>query len=263
MGHQLQITTFRAEQLQRLRNVTIHSPSLVQILSGNKQLFWKESTITLSHSTLLLCHARLSLNFANLPVKGAFVSRMFSFYGQPSEGVLALNDDHRSTVESPILTCDKGLEDTLNALASLNLSAMSEQVQNDWQRPLFQQLAEKGILHLLFPQKDVPLSLRLSQYLSQSPSDDHRLDDVAARFAMSRATLIRKLKIEGTRYRELLAEVRFSHALYLMQAQRWSVIQLAHMCGYQSAERFSLRFRSKYGLSPRDYMRTVHSASPS
>ena len=56
---------------------------------------------------------------------------------------------------------------------------------------------------------------------------------------MSRATLIRKLKLEGMQYREVLAEVRLSHALYLMQNGEQNVTMLAQSCGYQSEGRFS------------------------
>ena len=47
---------------------------------------------------------------------------------------------------------------------------------------------------------------------------------------MSRATLIRKLKLEGMQYREVLAEVRLSQ-----------------------------RFKGKFSLSPSEYIKTVAS----
>lgn len=84
MNHQYQVTTFRAEQLQKLRNVRILSPSIIQIITGSKRLFWKESPFDLSHSQLLLCEASASLSFENLPHKGRFLSRVFSFHYQPT-----------------------------------------------------------------------------------------------------------------------------------------------------------------------------------
>lgn len=257
MNNTFQISTFQAKHSQKLRNVTMHSPSLIQILSGNKELFWKENSITLSNSTLLLCHAGSSLSFENRPDKGPFLSRMFSFHCLPEEKIIQLNDGV-NIGDQPIVSNSKSLEGTLNALATLDLSAMSESTQKYWVMPLFQQLAEKGCLHHLFPQKHISFRCKLSHYLSLTPGDAHPLESVAEKFAMSRATLIRKLKKEDTQYRELLAEVRLNHALNLMQDRQWSVIQLAQMCGYQSEERFSQRFRKRYGLSPSDYMRTIY-----
>ncbi|MEF1175183.1 helix-turn-helix domain-containing protein, partial [Vibrio sinaloensis] len=61
----------------------------------------------------------------------------------------------------------------------------------------------------------------------------------------------------GLQYRELLAEVRLNHALHLMQSTPWSTLNLAQMCGYQSEERFSQRFKNKFGITPKEYMKTV------
>ncbi len=73
---------------------------------------------------------------------------------------------------------------------------------------LYQQLAERGALHWLFPSSSTSFRQKLSHYLSLTLGGEHKLDDVAEHFAMSRATLIRKLKQEGTAYREVLVEVR-------------------------------------------------------
>ena len=85
MGHQYQVTLFRAEQQQKLRNVRIHSPSLIQIVKGSKHLFWKDEVLDIHHPNIMLCEANASLNFENLPLQGRFLSRMFFFSEQPFE----------------------------------------------------------------------------------------------------------------------------------------------------------------------------------
>ena len=257
MGHQYQVTTFRAQQVQKLRNVTIHSPSLVQIISGSKKLFWLDKTITLSHQILLLCEASSALSFENMPEKGPFLSRVFSFHSSPPLKMLKLSEMRGQSNTHPIVKQDKALQSSLDALASLDLSTMSEEAQHLWVMPLYQQLAERGALHILFPQQEALFSQKLSRYLAKSPGEEHALDDVASQFAVSRATLIRKLKQEGMQYRELLAEVRLNHALQLIQSEPWTTIDLAQMCGYRSEERFSQRFKGKFGLTPKEYMKTV------
>lgn len=84
----------------------------------------------------------------------------------------------------------------------------------------------------------------LSHYLDYLPSGKHALGKVAQRFAMSRATLIRKLKREGTQFREVLTKVRLAHALYLIQSGYSNVAQLALARGYLSEGRFSQRLRT-------------------
>lgn len=260
MTHLYQVTIYRAQQLQKLRNVTIHSPSLIQILSGSKRLFQSDSTLELTSSTLLLCEASSQFSFENLPNQGAFVSRVYSFYQPPCESLIQLSQDNSLQPDQAWLANDRAIEQTLNVLFSLDLSQMSEETQKLWLAPLYQQLAERGALHQLFASQSSSFSQQLTRYLSRSPSETHSLEQSASHFAVSRATFIRRLKKEGTQYREILAEVRLNHALSLMQAKHWSVLQLASMCGYQSEQRFSQRFRTKFGLTPTDYMRTVRDA---
>lgn len=258
MNKPYQVTVFRAEQLQKLRNVRVHSPTLIEIISGSKRLYWKDTKVDLSQSQLLLSQASASLNFENLPQKGQFQSRVFSFHCSPSESMLELSVIRANQHDSPTLGMDNALQNTLHALFSFNQEEMSHQTQVFWVMGFYQQLAEKGWLHRLFPNKHASLTEKLSQYLSHSPGDDHPLELMAERFAMSRATLMRKLKQEGTQYRELLAEVRLNHALRLMQSEHYSVAMLSQLCGYQSEDRFSQRFKRKFGLSPKSYMKTLN-----
>ncbi|MCG7585418.1 helix-turn-helix transcriptional regulator [Photobacterium sp. OFAV2-7] len=259
MGHQYQVTIFRAEQLQRLRNVRIHSPSIIQIISGSKRLYWKESAVEFSHSQLLLCEASASLSFENLPQKGRFVSRVFSFHCSPDGSMLEMSVERAFDNDVPTIDADNTLKDILNALSSFDLGGMSKETQTFWLMGLYQQLAEQGLLHRLFPSEKVTFSQTLSHYLSRSPGEAHPLQSVAERFAMSKATLIRKLKQEGTQYRELLADVRLNHALHLMQNGCCNVTMLSQLCGYQSEGRFSQRFKRKFGLTPSAYMKTIYS----
>ncbi|MCG9629401.1 helix-turn-helix transcriptional regulator [Vibrio sp. Isolate30] len=257
MSAQYQVTLFRAEQLQKLRNVRVHSPSLIQIMAGSKRLFWKESVQDLSSTELLLCEASASLSFENLPQKGRFLSRVFTFHCSPTEAMLELSSNRACEKSEPFFQSDKALQSTLNALFSLESQTISGETQRFWVLGLYQQLAEKGVLHQLFPSINTSFRQQLSRHLSRSPSDKHSLDDVAEQFAMSRATMIRKLKREGTQFREVLTEVRLAHALYLIQSGYSNVAQLALACGYLSEGRFSQRFKEKFGLTPTDYIKTV------
>ncbi|WP_217629874.1 helix-turn-helix transcriptional regulator [Shewanella colwelliana] len=257
MNQQYQVTIFRAEQLQKLRNVRLHSPSIIQIMTGSKRLFWRESTIDVSHSELLLCEASESLSFENLPQKGNFRSRVFSFYGLPNGSIIELSKSNGGTEQTPILEASDELQVTLNALFSFNQLSMSQETQYHWVQGLYQQLAERGVLHCLFTDNNTRFSQKLSRYLAKKPSEEHSLDTVAQHFAISRSTMIRKLKKENMQYREVLAEVRLNHALNLMQKGHNNVAMLALSCGYQSEGRFSQRFKGKFGLTPSDYIKTI------
>jgi AraC-like DNA-binding protein len=73
---------------------------------------------------------------------------------------------------------------------------------------------------------------------------------VAERLAMSEATLRRRLNAEGTGFVELLADVRMSHAMTLLQSTDRPVAHIASAVGYESASRFAIRFRERFGFAP-------------
>lgn len=73
---------------------------------------------------------------------------------------------------------------------------------------------------------------------------------VARQLHMSEATLRRHLAAEGNSFSSLLADVRMSHALSLLQSTDLPVGNIAHDVGYESASRFATRFRKRFGFAP-------------
>jgi AraC-like DNA-binding protein len=73
---------------------------------------------------------------------------------------------------------------------------------------------------------------------------------VARRLHMSEATLRRRLVAEGASLTDLLADVRMSHALALLQSTDYPVGHIASCVGYASASRFAIRFRERFGFAP-------------
>lgn len=75
-------------------------------------------------------------------------------------------------------------------------------------------------------------------------------DRVARELALSEATLRRRLAAEGTSLTDLLADTRMSAALTLLQATTQPVASIALALGYESASRFAIRFRQRFGFAP-------------
>lgn len=73
---------------------------------------------------------------------------------------------------------------------------------------------------------------------------------VASELAQSEATLRRRLAAEGTSLTELLVEARMAMALTLLQATTQPVSEIAGSVGYESASRFAVRFRQRFGFAP-------------
>ncbi|KZN14899.1 AraC family transcriptional regulator [Marinomonas sp. TW1] len=253
----IQINHMYGLQRQRLRNVAIHSPSIFWVQSGQKQLFWQDDELTLDTSKLLLTRAHQQLTFENKPERAKFASIQFSFRLSPPEHMLKLSTSLAKSRYSPLYIPDKSLFDTLTLFTNLQWQELSAITQKYWLFGLYQQLAEAGKLHLLFTSQTIPFAQKLSDYLTQQPGQDYPLNDVAEHFSMSRATFIRRLKKENTQFREILTQVRMNHALSLMQQGKRHPLDIALCCGYQSQERFSQRFHQKFGISPKQYLKTL------
>ena len=94
------------------------------------------------------------------------------------------------------------------------------------------------------------LSGKLRQLLSAAPGSPWPAQKVAQQLAMSEATLRRHLAAEGSSLSALLADVRMSLALALLQSTDKAIALIAAEVGYESASRFAIRFRQRFGFSP-------------
>ncbi|WP_162590050.1 helix-turn-helix transcriptional regulator [Variovorax sp. RA8] len=88
----------------------------------------------------------------------------------------------------------------------------------------------------------VTVAARLRSLLAGSLSEPWTMSSVAARLAMSEATLRRRLSAEGVTFGSVLTDTRMSFAMTLLQSTNHAVTRVASSVGYESASRFSVRF---------------------
>jgi AraC-like DNA-binding protein len=82
-----------------------------------------------------------------------------------------------------------------------------------------------------------------------------QLDDIANSLYMSPRTLIRKLAVQGSGYRELLEGYQKETACKLLGQARYSVSEIATRLGYNDAANFGRAFRRWFGVAPGQYRR--------
>lgn len=95
------------------------------------------------------------------------------------------------------------------------------------------------------------LADRLRTLFGAEPDHDWRAAEAARALAVSEPTLRRHLASEGTSFTALLADVRMGLALTLLQSSDFAVNRIALELGYACPSRFAVRFRKRFGLSPR------------
>jgi AraC-like DNA-binding protein len=81
---------------------------------------------------------------------------------------------------------------------------------------------------------------------------DASMDAIADKLAISRQTLFRRLKAEGTTFEKVLDELRHRLALQYLAARKVSVNETAYLVGFSDPAAFSRAFKRWTGSSPRD-----------
>jgi AraC-like DNA-binding protein len=77
------------------------------------------------------------------------------------------------------------------------------------------------------------------------------MDAVADKMALSRQTLFRRLKAEGTTFEKVLDELRHRLALHYLGGKKVSVNETAYLVGFSDPAAFSRAFKRWTGTSPR------------
>lgn len=91
---------------------------------------------------------------------------------------------------------------------------------------------------------------RVRRLAGSRPADEWTGPAVAARLGVSEATLRRRLQEEGATLREILSDIRMTHAMQLLQSSSLPVSAIAASAGFESQSRFAIRFRSRFGFPP-------------
>ncbi|QWL66810.1 AraC family transcriptional regulator [Aeromonas jandaei] len=240
---------------QPLHRVLIYAPTIIWVKQGRKLLWWQERRLSFGKESWLLIPAGHQLTFVNQPEQEKFRSHVLTLLTPPPTEWLPDTPSATQAMADPATKVTTNLAYCFEMISTMAERGLSEATQTELLRAFYAELSAAGALHLLFPASTMTLGERLARYLGVEPGADHTLETVAPHFSMSRASLVRKLTAEGRTFRHLLAQVRMSHALTLLQ-QSLSLQEVAIACGYDSLSRFAARFKQEFGLTPHQYLQT-------
>ncbi|QJI37956.1 helix-turn-helix transcriptional regulator [Pseudomonas sp. ADAK13] len=231
--------------------------TLLVVTSGHLTLARGERTWELADSHTLMVVAKNSImNIQKTPDKNssAFSSLFLTFapglitefHQRYGHNVMAAPTvDECKTTE-----LDDDLNDALQfCIRGISSPTVSESQQTTRLLGLLLALQERGIV---FIRPSTPgLPEQLTQLLTKAPEKHWTAAQVSRELAVSEATLRRRLATEGISFSAMLIEVRMHHAMMLLQTTHFSISQIADACGYRAISRFSMRFKSRFGFSPR------------
>jgi AraC-like DNA-binding protein len=100
---------------------------------------------------------------------------------------------------------------------------------------------------------DAPLADRVRWIVGAEPSRRWTAEEIGLRLAIGASTLRRRLGIEGTSLRTVLASARMEIAEAMLARGEANVAAAAEAAGYTSRSHFTRRFRSVYGSAPGEH----------
>ena len=233
--------------------VVVDQASLILVEEGRKRIRWSGGECVASPGEALSLHAGEVVDISNTPGRSGTYRALWicwcsELLAAPSSAVrrrssprVALHAKLGEAFHASFYRAFDGLSDSDGLPASIATSRLQEVLL--W-------LGERGF-HFP-PPMPASLGQEVRRLLSSDPSADWSMEQVARETATSIPTLRRKLAAEGVAFRDLVHDVRMSHALSLLQNTDTPVLHVALATGYASASRFSARFRARFGYLPTD-----------
>lgn len=94
---------------------------------------------------------------------------------------------------------------------------------------------------------------QVSRIIMETPAPFPSMEEVATKLSMTSRTLRRKLKAEKRTYSEILDEVRNVLAKKYIEANSFTVEDIADLLGFSDASNFRTSFKRWNGVNPSDY----------
>lgn len=91
---------------------------------------------------------------------------------------------------------------------------------------------------------------RVRRLVGRRPDHAWSSAEISSALGVSEATLRRRLQEEGVGLREVLTDIRMTHAMSLLQSSQLPVSAIAASSGFESQSRFAIRFRDRFGFPP-------------
>jgi AraC-like DNA-binding protein len=244
--------TVVAQQYYRLHAVSCDLPLLIIPLQGRKRLRSGEQWLNCDPGQFLLLHHAQQIDIENLPADDAPYRALTISFAWPlldvARRLLALHPSAaNSTSTSFSLASLTPLEPALQAY--LNCATDDPLALDHASLGLLLALARAGHSGFIHA-RDPSLAAQARLLIAREPARAWKSADLEVHFAISSATLRRRLQEDGSSFRALLLEARLHHALQLLQTRRQPLKTIAAACGYSSLASFSRAFAQRFGLEP-------------
>ncbi|AMZ70818.1 MULTISPECIES: helix-turn-helix transcriptional regulator [Pseudomonas] len=253
----------QARQPLSLSRVPVFATTLCRVRQGEKLLQWDDREMRAGPQHLILMPAGRELGISNFPgPHGHYIadavtfplSTLRNFSSRYSQQIMSRRGALKTDLCVPL---DRHTTQAWNQLlASINANA-PDALRTLYGEAVLLSLCLGGQIGPLLMGRNDPICERVQQMVMGSPERDWTVASVAQQLNLGESTLRRQLANEGDSFRSILEGVRLATALQWLQTTSRPIGEIAGACGYASASRFAVRFRSRYGLSPRELRATI------
>lgn len=251
------------QQELEFKRLYIEKPVLICVVQGIKSVRWVGGEYLIRSGEAVAVAGGQSLDITNrLAVDGSYRA----LWLVPDDALIAAyaNEKPEKPVirhAQPITQGGRRLTETLErAVQAVEDSDVPEPIACHHMKELLLWIDVHGAR---FGQTtSLTMATKVRQLIAPDLSREWSAPTVASTFAMSEATLRRKLSDEGTSLSKLLVDARMSFALQLLQSTTQPVMQIALTVGYQTPSQFAVRFRDRFGFAPTAIRRQRHTLHP-
>jgi len=242
---QLPFSIYFCKRKQSLRHVPIFNPVAVFVLRGTKQLSGEMQAVC-HQGQFLFLGENPQVTLSNIPGDQDYLALFIEFEYQDFENLKP------STQNS-----DRFLIGDMNSTIVKNISQFIEwshvSPQSMWdirRRELLQLLCFYGYHKIISMVSKPKINHQIIDVIKADTAYRWDIKNVSHKLAMSESTLRRKLKAEGTGFRDLHTQIKLARGMHLLQTTGDSISLISEKCGYQSQSRFTQRFKERFGITP-------------
>lgn len=234
----------------RLSHIAVDRPALIFVHRGTKTIRSGSQTWVAEGGDVIAVAGGQTLDIVNrLSAAGLFEARWVVWDDAILQKAFSARPQRATTtavLKRPGRELGAAVERAVEAIH--NQREIPEAVARHRLEELLVWLAENNVR--FGPGPAASMRARLRHLFASAPSEDWTISASSEHFAMSEATLRRRLVAEDTTFAAVLSDFRMSSAMTLLQSTELPISHVALAVGYESPSRFSVRFRSRFGFAP-------------
>ena len=234
----------------KLHRVFIDYPSMIIVKAGQKTVTIGSKKLIVKAGEAIALSVGTICDVENRTDDGKFESTWIVF---PENIISKVQDTSSKPLNHAIVLKNFGYEFSEafeRGVDSIKNRSIPSQVAEIRMQELLVWLSQLHVYYGSVKSNNLVHQLRL--LISSNPASAWTSKEVALTMGMSEATFRRKLSLLGESFNEILIDIRMGTALTLLQVTDLPISEIGYQVGYESASRFAVRFKKRFGFSPKE-----------